>query len=76
MAYWINQAGNATRPNWRQFYCDTDSDISNLPTSSTEGEDSSIDSTAYKCCSVGSEALSIESGKVFVLNGSDVWSEI
>lgn len=37
MAYWINQAGNSTRPNWRQFYCDADSDIGNLPKSDTEG---------------------------------------
>ena len=33
MAYWINAAGNSIRPNWRQFYCDADTDISNLPTS-------------------------------------------
>lgn len=38
MAYWINQAGNKNRPNWRQFYCDADSDISNLPKSKSDGE--------------------------------------
>ena len=76
MAYWINQAGNSTRPNWRQFYCDADSDIDNLPTSTTEGVKQDVDSMAHKCCSVGSECLSLETSSVYVLNSSNKWAKI
>lgn len=76
MAYWINQAGNSTRPNWRQFYCDTDTDIANLPTSDTEGVKQDGDSTAHKACSVGSECLVLGTTSVYVLNSSDNWVEL
>lgn len=76
MAYWINQAGNSTRPNWRQFYCDADSDISALPTTSKEGKKQLGDSTSHKCCSVGSECLSIETTSVYVLDSSDIWRKL
>lgn len=76
MAYWINQAGNKNRPNWRQFYCDTDTDIANLPTSDTEGVKQDGDSTAHKACSVGSECLVLGTTSVYVLNSSDNWVEL
>ena len=76
MAYWINQAGNKNRPNWRQFYCDTDADISTLPTSTTKGTKQNGDSTAHKCCSVGSECLVLGTTSVYVLNSSDKWVEL
>ena len=76
MAYWINQAGNKNRPNWRQFYCDTDTDIVNLPTSAVEGVKQDGDSTAHKCCSVGSECLVLGSTSVYILNSSDTWVEL
>lgn len=73
MAYWINEAGNKNRPNWHQFYCDADIDISNLPTSSTEGVKQDRDSMAHKCCAVGSECLVLGTTSVYVLNSSDNW---
>ena len=76
MAYWINQAGNSTRPNWRQFYCDADSDIANLPTSAAAGVKQGGDSTAHKACSVGSECLVLGTTSVYVLNSSDNWVEL
>lgn len=76
MAYWINQSGNHARPNWRQFYCDSDADITNLPTSKTEGPKQDGDSSAHKCCSVGSECLSIGSANVYILNSEDVWIQL
>lgn len=76
MAYWINQAGNSTRPNWRQFYCDADSDIANLPTSAAEGIKQDSDSTAHKACSVGSECLVLGTTSVYILNSSDEWGKI
>ena len=76
MAYWINQSGNSTRPNWRQFYCDTDTDINNLPTSSRQGIKQEGDSSAHQSCSVGSECLVLDTTRVYILNSSDVWREI
>lgn len=76
MAYWINQSGNKNRPNWRQFYCDADIDILSLPTSMTEGKKQDVDTTAYKCCSVGSECLALETMSVYVLNSSNIWSKL
>ena len=40
----------------KEFICDTDADLENLPS----------------CC-VGSSAVSIESGKVYVVNTSGEW---
>ena len=76
MAYWINQTGNKNRPNWRQFYCDTDTDIKNLPTSSVAGVKQDENSTAHKCCSVGSECLVLGTTSVYVLNSSDEWVKL
>lgn len=76
MAYWINQAGNRNRPDWRQFYCDADTDVTNLPTSKSEGVKQDGDSTAHKRCSVGSECLVLGSTSVYVLNSSDTWVEL
>lgn len=76
MAYWIYDAGNDTRPNYRFFYMDEDADLANLPTSSTEGKFSLIDATAHECCSIGSEAFSIATSKAFILNSNNEWREI
>ena len=76
MAYWIRSAGSDTRSGHRTFYMDSDSDLINLPTSKKEGVKQDVDSTANHKCAIGSEALSIGSGKVYVLNSSDEWKEI
>ena len=76
MAYWINQSGSDNRPNWRQFYCDTDTDVENLPTSRSNGVKQDGDSTASEACSIGSECLVLDSASVYVLNSSDKWIKI
>lgn len=53
-----------------QFFIDKDSDISGLPTSTRKG------SNGDGCVSIGSIAISMESGKLFVLNSSDVWTKV
>ena len=53
-----------------QFIIDMDSDINNLPTSTTKG------ANGENCVSKGSMAMSISSGSIFVLNSSDVWTEV
>lgn len=76
MAYWINQVGNSNHANWKSFYADADDDIQSLPTSIYEGDKQSIDPTAHKKCSIGSECMSLSSSKVFVLGSDNVWKEI
>ena len=76
MAYWINQAGNNNRANWRQFYCDTDTDIKNLPTSIAEGTKQDVDIVAHKKCSIGSECMSLTTSKVYILGSDNIWKEI
>ena len=76
MAYWINQSGNKNRPNWRQFYCDTEEDVSSLPTSSKGGVKQVGDSTAHQNFAIGSECLVLESTNVYVLNSSDTWIKL
>lgn len=76
MAYWINQAGNNNRANWRSFYADTDTDVQSLPTSKSEGDKQTVDPTAHKRCSIGSECISLSSSKVFILGSDNIWKEI
>lgn len=52
MSYWINKIGNSNRANWRQFYCDKDNDIDNLPNSATKGKFQEVDTNAYETCSI------------------------
>ena len=47
MAYWINKSGNNNHSSWRKFYCDSDADIANLPTSENEGMKQYKDTTAH-----------------------------
>lgn len=76
MAYWINKSGNASRPNWKQFYCDNTEDVAALPSSVAEGTQQEIDSSAHKICSVGSECLVIGTSDVYVLSSSNVWTKL
>lgn len=73
MAYWINQAGNSNRANWRQFYCDTDADVQNLPTAVSDGIAQEKDTASRHKCSVGSVAISLETSNTFILNSNNKW---
>lgn len=53
-----------------QYIVDHDTDVTSLPTSTNRGSD------GEDCVTIGSMAMSIESGKVFVLDSSDTWTEI
>ena len=76
MAYWINKSENNNHPSWRQFYCDSDTDIANLPTSENEGVKQEMDSTAHRKCCVGSECLSLSTTTVYVLNSANEWKKL
>jgi len=58
-----------------QYIMDADTDKDNLPTATAEGA-SQDDSVTHLKCGKGSTALSIESGKIFMLNSSNSWVEI
>lgn len=76
MSYWINKIGNSNRANWRQFYCDKDNDIDNLPNSATKGKFQEVDTNAYETCSIGSVCKVLETGKIFVLGSNNIWTKI
>ena len=53
-----------------QFIVDADSDISKLPTSTTKGQN------GEGCVAIGSMAMSIGSGKIFVLASNNTWTVV
>lgn len=76
MAYWFVAGSEPGASRQVQYYLDTDSDVSNLPTSTNSGVKQGNDSASNLPCGKGSTALSIASGKLFILNSSDQWAEI
>ena len=74
MAYWFVAGTNPGASKQVQFYMDSDSDVVNLPTTTSNGVKQE-DDVSYLPCGKGSSALSIESGKVFMLNSNDGWIE-
>ena len=75
MAYWINDSVLYSPSRQVQFFMDSDSDKDDLPTSSAEGT-SQGDTVTHKKVGKGSTVLSISSGKVFILDSEDNWTEI
>ena len=76
MSYWINdnvRIGNARQ---LQFFCDSDADIADLPTSITSGVQQGLDTISNRPCGKGSIALSIESGDLFILNSENTWEKL
>lgn len=73
MSYWINQAGNSNRADWRSFYCDEDKDVDSLPNSKEKGVLQDVDPVANHCCSIGSACLSLATGNIFLLGSDDIW---
>lgn len=76
MAYWFVAGSQPGASRQVQFYCDADTDINNLPTSTSSGVKQGGDTVTNLPVGKGSIVLSIASGKLFVLNSSDEWTEI
>lgn len=77
MAYWINDIGNNNRPDLKEFYCDSEEDISKLPTNTKKGTlASATDNSQISECSIGSTCFVIDKCKLYVLNSSGVWKEV
>lgn len=76
MAYWIDASTKANNSRQFTYFMDTDSDVNSLPTSTASGAKQGNDEVSCLPCGKGSAALSIATGKVFMLNSSNVWTEI
>ena len=58
------------------FFCDTDADIQDLPTSTKEGKKYPRDSGVDNKVAAGSSCLVIDTSKVYMLNSNDEWKEL
>ena len=56
------------------FWCDTPSDIANLPTSSAPGVQQGDDTVSCKPVDKGSSCICISTSEMYVLNSNDVWT--
>ena len=74
MAYWYDESNKLNGSSQQvSFWCDSDSDISTLPTSSTEGTPQTGNDTLHKKIAKGSTCISIATSTMFVLNSNDQW---
>lgn len=76
MAYWIDETAKVGNRRQLSFFMDTDADINSLPTSSALGTQQGDDIVSCLYCGKGSAAISIESGKIYILNSNDQWIAI
>lgn len=74
--YWINQNNPDMRDGCRAFYCDTEADVANLPTSTRMGVQQGDDVISCQKVQKGSSCLVIGSAKYYMLNSHDVWKDI
>jgi len=75
--YWIDRNSQPKGiTNQVDFYCDTTADITNLPTSQNEGVQQGNDNVSNKPVAKGSTCLCIGSSSLYILNSSDIWTEV
>lgn len=75
MAYTVTDVnGHPSHSNKKSFICQTASDVYNLPTSKTPGKLESLPESDKEPCAIGSDALIIATGDVYVLSPADTWT--
>ena len=75
--YWINESETVKGSSKQvSFYCDTTSDIPNLPTSQASGVKQGNNDVSCLPCDKGSSCLCIGDSSFWILNSSDVWTEV
>ena len=74
MAYWLNNTEKYNASKQKQFFMDSDADVTDLPTTAQPGTPQGSDTTLHLPCGKGSVALSIESGNVYILNSLGSWT--
>ena len=72
MAYWFVSGANPGGSNQKQYMMDSDSDLTSLPTATSNGVKQADDVT-HLPCGRGSMALSIVSGNIYILNSNNEW---
>lgn len=72
--YWISQDSSG-RDRQMQFFMDSDDDVQNLPGINTMGVQQGEDRVSCLPVDKGSMALSIEGGKVYILNSNNTWKQ-
>lgn len=73
MAYWIDESANFTNSRQIHFFMDSDSDVTDLPTSSSSGTPQTGDTVSCRPCGKGSRAFSIQSGTTYYLDSTGEW---
>lgn len=72
MAYWIQEIGGNGKNNsgYKLFYCETETDVTNLPNMTDEGVQQDNDTVSCKPCVAGCEAVVLDTGDVYTLRKS------
>lgn len=74
--YWIDSDKEYVgTPAQTDFWCDTTSDIPNLPTSQHEGVQQGDDTVSCQKCNKGSTCFCISPVGLYILNSEDEWVE-
>ena len=74
MAYWYDEETKVNGSSHQvSFWCDSDADVADLPTSTTEGVKQGDSDTLHLPVAKGSSCISIDTATMFVLNSSDIW---
>ena len=78
MAYWYDDTSSRANTSRRcvNYIADTESDINDLPTSTTEGAVQGNDTTLHRCVDKGSSCLVIDTGAVYMLNSNNQWVQL
>lgn len=72
MAYWYDQTAKVVGKQVK-FFCDGESDVADLPTSSNEGEEQTGDTLVSQKVAKGSRAFVIATGATYYLDSTDNW---
>lgn len=72
MAYWIQEIGGNGKNSsgYKLFYCETETDVTNLPNMTDEGVQQDNDTVSCKPCVAGCEAVVLDTGDVYTLRKS------
>ena len=76
MAYWIAEGSSVNNSRQLTYIMDEDNDKNLLPKVGIAGTQQGEDEVIHLPCGRGSQAISIASGKLFILDSNNVWTEL
>lgn len=74
--YWIDASSSVSGGNQKTFCCDTESDINNLPTTTTEGAVQAGNNVVNQRVEMGSKCMVVETGELYILGSSNTWDKV